>query len=530
MKRRAFSACLTLHRTSGIAGVLASVLLLVPPAAAVELAKDPAHSIANRFAEDAQRADAQRKESARKQAQQRREEAAKAKAQKVYEAEMLARARAESEERRKLEEQAARLDALRAEREARDAEAERQRTEKARLIEAARETEKARVAEEARKAEEARLAEVARKAAEETERAEAERAAEVRRRAEIAARAAEDARRVEEAHKAEEVHKAEDVRRANEALRVAAEEARKVEADKRAAEARRAIERATADETRRVADIEGEAEIARVAERLRRIREEDLAKRTGIAAVPASGPTIPVSGPVTGPTDERKLEPSSGRGRVVEYDERRDVPLQPPRARAGSPLPSYQSPEPKLAPESRYDGRVTVLLQMEPRNRRGRGYESMDPVLCTAEGCYVSNGPVQPASFLYGRGAMRFGNAISRRAGACNHAYTCIFRNVDLGALPADVQPVDIRVIRHDRRDPERVEALSTCRVTVGDRLSCTDAIEGDGYTMWVISEADAERLPPHAFGSMLAGRLADAERADAELMDPKLMAPRGRW
>jgi colicin import membrane protein len=156
----------------------------------------------------------------------------------------------------------------------------------------------------------------------------------------------------------------------------------------------------------------------------------------------------------------------------------------------------------------------------------------MDPVLCTAEGCYVSNGPVQPASFLYGRGAMRFGNAISRRAGACNHAYTCVFRNVDLGALPADVQPVDIRVIRHDRREPERVEALSTCRVTMGDRLTCTDAIEGDGYTMWVISEAGAERLPPHAFDSVLAGRLADAERADADpdLVDPKLMAPRGRW
>ncbi len=526
MKRRAFSTCLTLLRTFGIAGALAFALLFVPPAFAVEPAKDPAHSIANRFAEDAQRADAQRKEAARKQAQQRRDEAAKAKAQKAYEAEMLARARAESEERRKLEEQAARLDALRAEREARDAEAERQRAEKARLIEAAREAEKARVAEEARKVEEAHLAEVARKAAEETKRAEAERAAEERRRADIAARA------VEEARKAEEIRKAEEVRKANEALRVAAEEARKAEADKRAAEARRAIERATADETRRVADIEADAEIARVAERLRRIREEDLAKRTGIAAVPANGPTIPVSGPVIGPTEERKVEPSSGRGRLVEFDERRDVPLQPPRARAGSPLPSYQSPEPKLAPESRYDGRVAVILQMEPRHRRGRGYESMDPVLCTAEGCYVSNGPIQPASFLYGRGAMRFGNAISRRAGACNHAYTCIFRNVDLGALPADVQPVDIRVIRHDRREPERVEALSKCRVTTGDRLTCTDAIEGDGYTMWVISEADAERLPPHAFDSVLAGRLADAERADADpdLMDPKLMAPRGRW
>jgi colicin import membrane protein len=159
---------------------------------------------------------------------------------------------------------------------------------------------------------------------------------------------------------------------------------------------------------------------------------------------------------------------------------------------------------------------------MEPRYRRGRRYESMDPVLCTAEGCYVSNGPEEPASFLYGRGATRFGNAIGRRAGACNHTYTCVFRNVDLGRLPAELQPVDIRIIRHDRRSPEWVEALSNCRMTVGNRLTCTGAIEGDGYTMWVISEMAAERLPLHAFSG-----IADGERAEA---DPKLMGPRERW
>ena len=160
------------------------------------------------------------------------------------------------------------------------------------------------------------------------------------------------------------------------------------------------------------------------------------------------------------------------------------------------------------APPSRYDtpsrafdGRVTVLLQMEPSAQRGRRHESMDPVLCLVDGCYVSNGPEHPASFLPGRRATRFGNAISRRAGACNHAYTCVFRDVEIGALPAEVQPVDIRVLRHDRRAPESVEELSTCRGTTG-RLACTGAIHGDGYTMWVIPERVAARLPVELFGS----------------------------
>ena len=536
LKRRAYFSHLTLHRTTGIAGALASAIILSPLPASADPAGNPAHAIANRFAEDAQRAEAQRKEAAQKQAQQRREQAAKAakeKAQKAHEAEMLARARAENEERRKLEEEAARLDAMRAEREARESEAERQRAEKARQIEAAREAEQARVAEEARKAEEIkRAAEALRIAAEQaaTEEArkaeaarlaEAERRAEEARRAEQAAWAAEEAKRAAELRKAEEIRKAEEtrqaeeVRKASEAQRIAteraaAEAAERAETERRAAEASRAVARATTDETRRVADIEADAEIARVAESLRRIREEQLARHTG-----------PASGTITGTVQERAHEPSSGQGRITDNEGFRDVPLAPPRSRAGTERPALMSPEPKLA----YDGHVTILLQMEPRYRRGRGYESMDPVLCTAGGCYVSNGPDQPATFLHGNRAVRFGNAIGRRAGACNHATTCVFRNVDLGALPADVQPVDIRVIRHDRREPERIETLSSCRAGAGDRVTCTGAIHGDGYTMWVISEAAAERLPPHAFESAFDGGLVDSAEAD-----PKLNPWRDRW
>lgn len=187
---------------------------------------------------------------------------------------------------------------------------------------------------------------------------------------------------------------------------------------------------------------------------------------------------------------------------------------------ADAPPSRYDAPSRALS--HTHDGRVTILLQMEAREQHGRRHESMDPVLCVADGCYVSNGPDHPASFLPGRRATRFGNAISRRAGACNHAYTCVFRDVEIGALPAEVQPVDIRILRHDRRAPESVETLSTCRGTPG-RLACTGAIKGDGYTMWVIPESVAARLPVDLFGIT-----ADSGPRD----DPRsAMAPtRGRW
>ncbi|MFN3745724.1 MAG: hypothetical protein ACK4TL_13560 [Hyphomicrobiaceae bacterium] len=542
LMRRAFLACRTLHRTSGLTGALAAAILASTLPAAADPPVNPGHAIANRFAEDARRAEAareaQRQEAARKPAQQRTEQTAQAareKARKAHEAEMLARARAEAEERRKLEEQAARLDALRAEREAREAEAERQRAERARLIEAAREAEQARIVEEARKAEEvkrtaealraaaekaaaaeaarkveeARRAEMARKAQEEAQRADIERLAEEARRAEYAAWAAEEARRAAETRKAEDARRAEEIRKANEALRIAAEraaaeQAARAEVERRAEETRRAVARATAEEARRVADMEADAEIARLAERLRRIREEHLARHSGTA-----------KGTVVDRADEGALEPTSGRGRMAENEGFRDVPLAPPHARAGT---EPRAPETLDAPRHPFNGRVAVILHMEPRYRRGRRYESMDPVLCGAGGCYVSNGPDQPASFLPGRRAVSFGNAIGLRAGACNRAYTCVFRNVDLGTLPAHLQPVDIRVLRHDLRAPERVQTLSSCRMSAGNRLACTGAIHGDGFAMWVIAEAVAERLPPHALEDAHEGGFMGSAQVDAKL------------
>jgi colicin import membrane protein len=484
--------------------------------AVAQTAPNPGHALADRFAADAERvkaAEAARKDAARQETQRRRKEqaekAAKEKAQKSWETELQARAKAEADERRQLEIEAARLDALRLAREAQEA-------EKTKAAEATRQAEQERLAEEARKAADMqRAAEALRvaaekAAAEESKRKadEAKRIAEAKadeaRRAE-AARVAEEARRAEQARVAEaarieEAKRAEAVRKANEELRIATERAAAEEA-KRAEEAQRAVQRATDDETRRVGTLEADAEVKRVAEHLRRIREEHLARHTQTA--------------------ERSVQPTAG--------------LLPPN-RLGGPAvatPPTTTIKPQLVagplPDSdfsekdgdddvgeRIGSRVTILLQMEARLRRGGRHESMDPVLCLVDGCYVSNGPDAPAHFMPGRRATRFGNAISRRAGACNHAYTCVFRNVDIGALPAEVQPVDIRVLRHDRREPERIEKLSVCR-TMNGRLACKGPITGDGYTMWVIPESVAARVPVELFGS--AGEPHAA-----------IPAPRGRW
>ncbi len=458
-------------------------------------AVNPGHALAQRFAEDAERArttEASRTDAAKKASDLRRKE----QAQRKWEAEMLARAKAEAEERRQLEIDAARLDAARIAREAQEAEAAGRHADNARAAEALRLAAERTAADEARKAADVRRIAQEKelqnaRLAEEGRRAEAERV-EALRTTEASARLAEEARHAEQAA-------------------WAAEESRRAEARRRAADdAMIAVKRSTEQESRRIADLEAAAETERVAARLRMIRDEHLARHMR-------------EGESTQPTGEHV--PSGGIGRVGVPS----TPAIPRRAELPEIHKAADAPSGDDAP-SRYDtrarsfdGRVTILLQMEPNAQAGRRHESMDPVLCVAEGCYVSNGPGHPASFLPGRRATRFGNAISRRAGACNHAYTCVFRDVDIGALPAEVQPVDIRVLRHDRRTPETVEAMSTCRGTTG-RLACTGAIQGDGYTMWVIPEQVAARLPIDLFG-------ITADNGDR--YDPRsaMAQPRGgRW
>lgn len=504
--------------------------------AAAEPATNPGHALAQRFAEDSERAraaEAAKQESARKAtAQRRKQEADKSvqdKRQKSLEDEMIARARAEAEERRQLEAEAARLDGLRAAREAKEAEAARQvsakrEAEEARVIEEARKADETKraaelaAAEEARKVAEARrIAEAkelearrieAERLAEATRRAQNERLADEARRAEVqrieAARRAEEAARVaaevRKAEQAAEARKAEQVaeaRRAEQAARIA-EEAKRTE------DSRRDIKRATDEDMRRVGALEIDAEVDRVAARLRAIREQHMARHVRPEERSPETPTV-------APTPTPSNVPTGAIGRLGVLP----PPVTAPETRASDRADAAEvhqaadlkTPEDRSYHSGYHNGRVTILLQMDPIAQRGRRHESMDPILCVTDGCYVSNGPHQPASFMPGRRATRFGNAISRRAGACNHAYTCVFRDIEIGALPAEVQPVDIRVLRHDRRTPETIETLSTCRGS-DNRLACTGVIQGDGFKMWVIPESVAARLPVDVFGSTVESNL----------------------
>lgn len=234
---------------------------------------------------------------------------------------------------------------------------------------------------------------------------------------------------------------------------------------------------------------------------VRHVREARLAAQARATAV--AGSQVPTSGKASGPEIAAAPQPS--------------VPPAPTPA----PGPGDQiAPTPPAFPGRSAlggapDGRVTVLLIMVPGTYGiRRGATVADPILCAMDGCYVSGGPGSPAWFLRGRKALGVGNTLGGRAGACRHSLGCVFRAVDL-ALPEALQPVDLHILKHDRKRPQVITSDSDCQLAAG-RISCNRAFRAEDYTLWILPEWLAASAGPEELDRAVREGVAPARSADA--------------
>lgn len=185
------------------------------------------------------------------------------------------------------------------------------------------------------------------------------------------------------------------------------------------------------------------------------------------------------------------------------------------RRNGNGSMPTSELPSGRGAPEegpasSHADAsdRVAVLLVMKPGNRGIRRLvKTADPVLCVDRNCYVSRGAALDAAWMSRARALGAANTLGSRAGACRDSLGCVFRGVALEGRTAVVQPVDLRIISHDRREARTVGADRTCRLE-RNGLTCDGAIEAADYTMWLVPESVAARVGPSALQSAVAGGL----------------------
>jgi colicin import membrane protein len=162
--------------------------------------------------------------------------------------------------------------------------------------------------------------------------------------------------------------------------------------------------------------------------------------------------------------------------------------------------------------------RVTVLLVMQPGTNgiRRYGKKTADPVLCSRSTCWIGAGIDRSATVASRGQALGPGNTLGRRAAACNQHLECAFRDIDLKTLPTTVQPIDLRIMRHDRREFLDIEADPSCRMLSGS-LVCDKTYTARTWRAWVVPEAVAAAAGKAALEAALAGSLG--ARASAELI-----------
>lgn len=138
--------------------------------------------------------------------------------------------------------------------------------------------------------------------------------------------------------------------------------------------------------------------------------------------------------------------------------------------------------------------RVSVLLVLDVGQTGVRRWSrTADPMLCIHENCYLSRGADEPAEKLSRSKAFGPTVALVKRGQACRSKPACIFRDIDLETVEAKLQPVDLRFLRHDRRDAKAIRADTTCAIIDG-KLSCRNPVGGDSWKAWIVPESVAKR------------------------------------
>lgn len=149
--------------------------------------------------------------------------------------------------------------------------------------------------------------------------------------------------------------------------------------------------------------------------------------------------------------------------------------------------------------------RVSILIVMDVGNKGVRKWsKTADPMVCIHEFCYLSRGPEKSADRLTRSAAFGPTVALGKRGQACRSSPACIFRNIDLETVEAKLQPVDLRFLRHDRREAKTIRADASCAIFDGN-LSCRAPVTGEGWRAWVVPETVAEKAGAEALKAAMA-------------------------
>jgi colicin import membrane protein len=146
-------------------------------------------------------------------------------------------------------------------------------------------------------------------------------------------------------------------------------------------------------------------------------------------------------------------------------------------------------------------------MQSGTNGIRRYGKKTADPVLCAGPTCWIGKGTDRAAAAVTRGQALGPGNTLGPRAAACNQHLACAFRGIDLKAPSLKIQPIDLRIMRHDRREFLEIEADPSCRLS-GGALVCDRTFTARTWRAWIVPESVAAEAGTAALEAAMANGL----------------------
>ena len=163
---------------------------------------------------------------------------------------------------------------------------------------------------------------------------------------------------------------------------------------------------------------------------------------------------------------------------------------------------------PAAAPAREANGSRASILVVLNQTGSGEIPKTFDPIICLGDVCYVSAGNGSNAKQIGKQDALTTKNSMASGAGACAGKPACTFRGV---SIPdgANLQIVDLGIVRHDERELIAAKIDPTCTVEDGF-LVCDKPTTAPDYRLWIVPEAIASKAGEDKIAAALDAELPE--------------------
>lgn len=149
---------------------------------------------------------------------------------------------------------------------------------------------------------------------------------------------------------------------------------------------------------------------------------------------------------------------------------------------------------------------VLLAIEIGGASSKGADANTLDPIICVADTCFLSAGLTADALKLSRSDALKLKSSNDASPDACRGKVGCVFRNVGL-IKDALIEVVELGAAKPDPARTYAAEIDASCKAADG-ALACENPIATADFRIWIVPEATAKTAGAEAIEDAVADSL----------------------